>query len=315
MKRGRIKKDPRFSDRFPLVLGRGRIFVRPTRYGVVFILALAAMLLGAANHNNNFAFLMTFLLAGVAGLGLYRTHRNLSGLEISAVAGAPVFAGETAVFTMTVRCAFSGRRAISAAIGSQAVTPFSVAEGEAAAVDLFVQTAHRGILPAAPLRLSTVYPLGLFRAIATVTADAGIAVFPQPVAWPFLVGSESGGDDGGQSGTGEGAEDFEGLRPYRPGDPLRRVAWKAVSRGRGLSVKQFSGAAGSGAYLDWDRIPIRDVEKKLSVLCDMVLQADRAGLVFGLRLPGKTVKPAAGPAHRISCLTALARFGEVEPQW
>jgi uncharacterized protein (DUF58 family) len=37
-----------------------------------------------------------------------------------------------------------------------------------------------------------------------------------------------------------------------------------------------------------------------------VLQADRLGLDYGLRVPGREISPANGAAHRVQCLEALA---------
>ncbi len=48
------------------------------------------------------------------------------------------------------------------------------------------------------------------------------------------------------------------------------------------------------------------VEARLSRLCAWVLQADRLGLDYGLRLPGNEVRPGSGEAHKRRCLEALA---------
>jgi uncharacterized protein (DUF58 family) len=39
-----------------------------------------------------------------------------------------------------------------------------------------------------------------------------------------------------------------------------------------------------------------------------VLQAERFGQSFGLRIPGTVIAPARGDAHRTRCLEALALF-------
>jgi uncharacterized protein (DUF58 family) len=303
-------------DRFPLVLGRRRIRLLPTRYGVVFSIALAAMLLGAANHNNNFAFLMTFLLAGIGLAGLFFGHRNLSGLEIQAVAGTPVFAGQKAVFTVSLRNPAGSRRSLEAAVDREGATRFSLAEGETKSVDVFLPTRRRGRVGAAPLRLYSLYPMGLFQFLAVLRPDTRVTVFPEPAASEAQHTAEAGQSGSGSAGKSADAEDFDSLRPYRPGDPVRRIAWKAVSKERGLTVKHFSGAAGGAVLLDWSQVPATDIEKRLSILTGWVLEADRAGTAYGLRLPGRKVAPGTGPPHRLDCLTALALFGfgKTEPE-
>ena len=49
-----------------------------------------------------------------------------------------------------------------------------------------------------------------------------------------------------------------------------------------------------------------DTEARLSRLCAWLLQADKLGLSYGLRLPGLQIKPSSGEAHKRQCLEALA---------
>jgi uncharacterized protein (DUF58 family) len=40
-----------------------------------------------------------------------------------------------------------------------------------------------------------------------------------------------------------------------------------------------------------------------------VLAAERAGINYGVRLPGNEVPPGRGEAHHAACLQALALYG------
>ena len=51
-------------------------------------------------------------------------------------------------------------------------------------------------------------------------------------------------------------------------------------------------------------------EERLARLCRWVLEADEAGLAYGLRLPELIIPPGSGPTQRSQCLKALALFGE-----
>jgi uncharacterized protein (DUF58 family) len=53
---------------------------------------------------------------------------------------------------------------------------------------------------------------------------------------------------------------------------------------------------------------VHDTEQRLSLLCHTVLKADQDGLIYGLKLPGSSIAPAKGRAHRNGCLKALALF-------
>jgi uncharacterized protein (DUF58 family) len=59
---------------------------------------------------------------------------------------------------------------------------------------------------------------------------------------------------------------------------------------------------------DWDSLPGLDTEMRLARICRWVLDAHQHGEAFGLRLPGSSIEPNIGTAHRQRCLTALALF-------
>ena len=49
-----------------------------------------------------------------------------------------------------------------------------------------------------------------------------------------------------------------------------------------------------------------DTEFKMN--CDMVIKAHRLNMTFGLKLPGQTIDPDRGEAHRQKCLKALSLY-------
>jgi len=74
-----------------------------------------------------------------------------------------------------------------------------------------------------------------------------------------------------------------------------------------LLIKQFDGGAAEELWLDWELTPpAADTEVRLSLLAGWVIAAERERLRYGLRLPGRTIAPDSGTAHREACLEALA---------
>ena len=69
-------------ETLPIRLDRHRIYVLPTRFGILFSAVLLVMLLGALNYNNNPALLLTCLLGGVAINSMLGAFRNLDGLAL-----------------------------------------------------------------------------------------------------------------------------------------------------------------------------------------------------------------------------------------
>ena len=106
-----------------------------------------------------------------------------------------------------------------------------------------------------------------------------------------------------------GDEEFQSLRAYKPGDTPRQIAWKALARGQGLLVKEFGATASSDLWLDFELLQGLPVEERLSKLTWWVMEAERAQIPYGLRLPGLSQPPLTGARHRDACLEALALYG------
>src|SRR5690606_19882798 len=134
-------------------------------------------------------------------------------------------------------------------------------------------------------------PLGLFHAWALVDLDLQCLVYPRPE--PGIVPlppAQATRGDGLAAGSGE--EDFAGLRNYHAGDSPRRIAWKAVARNDVILTKTFSGSATAQLWLDLADTPeTAGLEARLRRLARWVVDADDAGLHYGLRLPGNELAP------------------------
>jgi uncharacterized protein (DUF58 family) len=296
-------EDPRGWAR----LGRRQIYILPTGAGVLYGLTVVLMLAGALNYSSNIGLVFTFLFAALGLVGMLHTWRNLLDLELAAADAAPVFAGDQAQFPVRLReGAGRGRPGLELSVG-EARTETDLPPGGETELLLPVATPRRGDQALGRVTLATRYPLGLLRAWGYLETSAQVLVYPRPGArGPVLARPHYRQADQGDRGVG--ADDFVGLRPYRPGDPPRHMDWKAWARERGLVTRQFGGDRAEELWLDWARLADPDPEVRLARLCRMVLEAAREGLHFGLRLPGSSIAPAGGDSHKHLCLAALARF-------
>ena len=101
-----------------------------------------------------------------------------------------------------------------------------------------------------------------------------------------------------------------GLATAAPGEPPRRIAWKAFARNDKLMVKQFSAGEQQARVLSWDSLPKLDSEQRLSQLTRWCLEASERDLAIGLELPNLIVPVGRGQKHLNDCLRALALFNE-----
>lgn len=292
----------------PQLLVQRRIYILPTRFGYLFAATLLVIFLGAINYSNSMAFVLAFLLAGMFANSLWLTHRNLVALEMQLWPADEVFAGQMAGFPIELRNSLRRTRySIGVQWRENAPVYLDVEAGSRTRSVLPVPTVRRGRLRPGRLLVFTRFPLGLFHAWSWVTFDTTALVYPKPMDAP-PIRSDVTPKDGEillQSGTGD---DFVGLRDYRTGESLRQVAWKAYAREQGLLTKQFAGYGREEIWLDWMQFPNETTELRLSRMCRQVLDAEAAGLLYGLRLPGTEIEPSSGAPHRHRCLEALALF-------
>lgn len=291
-----------------VVLNHRRIFILPTRAGFGFLLLLFILLIGAINYQNSLVYVVVFLLGSLFWVGLHHTYRNLSGLELRTLHATPVFAGEEAGLRLSLRTVKREQQAITLFWPHTLPQRMDVVGDEDNNVTLYYPTTQRGPLSLGRLRVETRYPLGWFVAWSLVDLDWHVLVYPKPLDLP-LANIRDGGAGQGAPSLMEGVEDFQGLRPYQPGDSKRRLDWRAWSRGHGLHSKVFSELQGNAQWLSLEQAPGVSLEARLSCMTGWVLRLEKLQQPYGLVLDDRKIAPAVGEAHQRACLSALALYG------
>ena len=295
-------------ERGPVFLSQRRVYILPTRHGVLFGVALLLMLIGSINYQLSLGFILTFLLAGMGVVAILHTYRNLAHVSVSAGRIEPAFAGRTVRFHLHIDNATRfDRVAVDMRCGAAAETVDVPARGVASAT-LALPAERRGWLRLPRVTVETRYPVGLFRAWSYVQPDARALVYPRPddssLPLPTFVPHR-----GDAAHAGVGSDDFAALRPYQLGDSPRHIAWKSAARDGQLLTKVFTGRGAAELWLDFGALPAAlGVEGRLSRLTRQVLLAEEAHVAYGVRLPGRSFGPDLGESHCDACLKALALF-------
>lgn len=290
-------------------LGLRSLYILPTRHGLLYAVVLFVMLVAGINYGNGLAYGLAFLLAGIGLVIMLRTHRNLHGLRLAPGVAHPVYAGDVAHFSIRIENVGGPERLAVVVEGGDSAVRAQVPAGASVALDVPVRSARRGWLFLPPLSMRTRFPLGLWHVWSRRLAlPQRCLVYPRPAAADGAL-RLAGPATGEGRNVGEG-DDFVGLREYRHGDAPQHVAWKSVARGQGWYTKEFGGSGTTPVWIEWDAFPQLDLEMRLSLLCRLVLDAERQGHVYGLRLPSGELAPSHGDAHRDRCLRRLALFPE-----
>ena len=291
-----------------VTLTRDRVYIVPTKAGLIFSLLLLTLLIGSINYEKNLGFILTFLLTGIGNVLLLATWRNIAGLKLKSGEALPVFAGETASFNVQI-------------INQQLLDRYSIAisqhGGEQDIVDCaansqqlihFNVTADkRGRLNAGRFRLYTGFPSGLFTAWTWLDLSMNCMVYPSPdknTRLPVFDHSDSGDADI----PGQGLENFSHLRKYHQGDNISRISWKAAAKTDQLFTKEFIGAKPVSHWINWNDIPARDNEQRLSIMTALIIHAEKHQQTYGIKLPEEQIQPDSGSKHYHRCLTALALY-------
>ncbi|GBU14915.1 membrane protein [Polaromonas sp.] len=310
-----------FSDN--VTLSQHNVYILPTRSGLMLALTLLLLLVASINYQLNLGYLLTFLLAGTALVGMHVGHATLRGLALNLAAPSAHYAGASTTFAIKLT---NTRRSVRYAIG---LSVLNTNESESPQKNLrhwvwsdvpaqgssVLQVAftppRRGLHRLPTLTAETHFPLGTFRIWTIWRPAAQVMVYPSPeIAPPPLPPGEPRSQGSGAAMQTQSSGEFDGVRAYRRGDPLKNVLWKkaakADAQGNGLVVRDTQQAQRHELWLDFRQAGPLGTEAKLSRLCAWVLQADKQNLDYGLRLPALEIKPSSGPVHQRQCLEALA---------
>ena len=309
-----------FENRLPLsdhiTLTQRTVYILPTRPGLMLGVTLMILLVASINYQLNLGYLLTFLLAGSALIGMHVCHGTLRGLAMHLQAPSAHYAGATAPVDIRLTNTW---RATRHGIG------LSVLDSDASkhwvwtdvpgqgnsTVQVAFKPTGRGLHRLPTLTAETRFPLGTFRVWTVWRPAAEVLVYPAPESHaPPLPPGEPRSGDAANASRARDTGDFDGVRGYKRGDPLRQVVWKKAAKadesGNGLVVRDSAQSNALELWLDFMQAGTGDKEHKLSRLCAWVLAADKQAVVYGLRLPTLSIAPASGEVHKRQCLEALA---------
>lgn len=305
----------RLTARDTTTLNQRNVYILPTRPGWAMALTILVLLVASINYQLNLGYVLTFLLAGSGLVGMHVCHGTLRGITLNLVAPEPQFAGTSASVTVQL---VSQRRSIRHGIGlavwgSEHWSWTDVPAQGSTKVQVAFKAERRGLHPVPVLSAETRFPLGTFRVWTVWRPAARILVYPAAEAHPPPLPPGEPRTGGAASQQRSSTGEFDGVRAYRRGDPLKTVVWKKAAKSDQLVSRDTQQVQGHELWLDLDNTgsfggQAATLEARLSRLCAWVLAAAKNELPFGLRLQAKEISPASGESHTKACLQALALF-------
>ena len=160
-----------------------------------------------------------------------------------------------------------------------------------------VHPLERGFHQFGPSRLRSADLLGAFPRLREGDDTQHLIVFPQvfPVEELGLPADRPFGERKGGDRLFEDPLRIAGLRNYRPGDPLRRIDWKATARNGELQSRVYEPSATQQLYIfvnidtmshAWEGYLRDDLERTVSVAASLAVWAAGARYAVGLLANG-----------------------------
>ena len=318
--RGRFQRwwQARLPLRDSTVLTQRNVYILPTRPGFMLGATLLVLLVAAINYQLNLGYLLTFLLAGSALSGMHMCHATLRGLAMHLVPCEPDFLGASTRITVSLASERkSTRHGIGLCVlGSQHWVWTDVPAQGSATVHVAFKPERRGLHPIPALTAETRFPLGTFRVWTVWRPASKVLVYPAPEPMPPALPSGEPRAGSAQQAHQLASGEYDGVRAYRRGDPLKLVVWKKAAKADELVSRDTQQAQRFELWLDLGQTGVPNanagagpqLERALSRLCAWVLAADRQSVDYGLRLGAQEIRPGSGEAHRRRCLEALALY-------
>ncbi|MCC7403594.1 MAG: DUF58 domain-containing protein [Bdellovibrionales bacterium] len=296
---------------------QGKVYIVPTPNGLIFLAGVAIVIVAGATYNNNLIFLLGFFLFAIFVIGMVETHNNLRDLQIEALPIPDQHAGEPISIPLKLVNGGYGLRQMIELVPHKREFryghPLQVDEvkgHQQTVCSLVCAPLPRGVYQVPALSLSTVYPLGLFRAWMMLRAEGEFYLYPSPSGnLPLRLVEHENESSRSEAAVGhQRGDEFREHRNYQTGESFHRVDWKIFARRRRLMVKEYEGTTDRSFSVRFQDVPVRDAEKILSQMSRWLDQAKERGAPFEMILPSKRVSFGQGPNHYKECQRELARF-------
>ncbi len=300
--------EQRLPLRDSMTLTQRNVYILPTGPGLMLAATLLLLLLTSINYQLNLGYLLTFLLAGSAIVGMHVSHGTLRGLTMNLIAPEPQFAGSSAPIGIYLQ---SRRRTIRYGVGLSVLHSghwlwVDLPAQGSSTVHIAFKPTRRGLHLVPTLTAETRYPLGTFRVWTIWRPAAKVLVYPRPETFPPALPTGRARADGAASAHLSSSGEYDGVRAYRRGDPLKLIVWKKFAKAEQLVSRDAQQVQHTELWLDREHSGSNDPEQQLSRLCAWVLQAEQQSVDYGLRLGSLQISPGCGEPHKKRCLEALA---------
>ena len=304
----KIQLDRKFSK-----FGRkNQIFIVPTKFGGVLLFSIIFILFVGAIYNNNLVNLLSFFLASISIVSMVQTHDNLKSIKLKTIRVTSGFAEsfitvETSLENPTKATRFNlDVRLPDLEFYEEIEDGLPISAFSRHRFQGVYRTQKRGVYKISKVKISSIYPLGLFYAWTYKDTDSQYFVYPKAAGKLPLPFSTVEGETSRFSHAH--GEDFSGHRGFQHADSPRRIDWRAFARGRGILIKEFRSGSSKSLLLDYESCTQSEVEARLEQLSQWIEYCRKKEIPFALKVKDQQIDTGMGVRHIKKALEILAQF-------
>jgi uncharacterized protein (DUF58 family) len=299
--------------------------IRITKAGIWFILITLVVGAAAGNTGNNALYLVASMLLALLGLSGLISRRNLRLLSVEFGAPPEVHAGQK--FSVPLEIANDDRlfpKRFVLVSGVEAAEPILILNlGRRKAMEerAFFRFERRGLHRVPFLRISSVFPLGLFDKAMRVSVRLEVLVLPRihPVAESLYFDRGRVGDE--LTKKAGWSHELRSLRPFRTGDDPRSIHWKRSARTGDLVFMERQAEAGrrlaiffDNAFGDLDERGDDRFEAMVSEAASLAVHYLDQGFEVALTTREEHIHYGRGRPQQLRILYSLALIESAPPQ-
>ncbi len=287
--------------------------VRPTSAGIWYLVITIGVAIGGMNTGNNLVYAVLSVMMSVLIVNNVLAEWNLRGLVARRSLPAEIFAGQAARGALVLE----NRRKVGPALavrveemdgGRAAADLPRVEPGAEVATPASWTFSKRGTQSFAILRVGSSYPFGLLLRYRDLKVPGTVLVYPASERGvPSLGGPGDGLDGQSPRGGVDQTGELHALRPYQPGDPIKRIHARSSARVGEPMVMLRAGEQGNRVWLKVEATANNEqYEQQIRRATGHVVLHAARGDAIGLEAGAVRIAPATGAQHRRALLTTLA---------
>ena len=293
---------------------KGFVYLVPKFMGFLYTFAILILLVVAGLNNSVALFAYTMLLVSLGIMTMLLTNSNLTQVAVEYPMEMICCEGQEINLQVLLRskkgseCLNLSLECFSKDRSLGLVKQISILKNRELSCSIPICIDHCGIVVVDAIKVSSSYPLGLFRTWTIINSHIKLYAHPKPEGKNLQKKQQAFNDLSQEIQShekGSEPEDYYGLRAFRLGDSMFHVDWKAAARSRELLIKEWSQLESYSYEFNLNQVPEAHLLGKLRQLTLWVMQAEKHGASYSLHLD-----PMLKPVKSLTTsLKALTQYG------